>query len=210
MSAARAEVLRRIRDALGDERAPAPPPAPAAAAAAPRVADPVARFTQRVGDYRAGVTVVEDASEVGAAVAAALTRHAAADAVVPADLPAGWVPTGIAALADDPPLPHARLAQVGAVVTACALAIAETGTLILDGGVGQGRRAITLLPDVHVCVVGADQIVGTVPEAIARLAGTPRPLTLVSGPSATSDIGFVRVEGVHGPRRLEVVVSRRA
>jgi L-lactate dehydrogenase complex protein LldG len=152
------------------------------------------------------VTLVDRDEDVQAAVSAALARHGATRAVVPADLPSGWLPSPATVIVDDPPLDHDRLAGVEAVVTGCALAIAETGTLILDGGAAQGRRAVTLLPDVHVCIVAAAQIVGTVPEAIAQLAGTQRPVTFISGPSATSDIGFVRVEGVHGPRHLEVVV----
>jgi L-lactate dehydrogenase complex protein LldG len=91
------------------------------------------------------------------------------------------------------------------VITSCAVAIAETGTLILDGSSGQGRRVITLIPDYHLCVVFADQIVADVPDALARLEAT-RPLTMISGPSATSDIELNRVEGVHGPRTLEVII----
>lgn len=108
------------------------------------------------------------------------------------------------ALTDDG-LDHARIGAADAVVTAAAVAIAQTGTIVLDGSPDQGRRVLSLLPDRHVCVLRAQQVVATVPEALARL--TPhRPLTWISGPSATSDIELIRVEGVHGPRQLHVVL----
>jgi L-lactate dehydrogenase complex protein LldG len=111
--------------------------------------------------------------------------------------------------ADDPSLGPRELDAVDGVVTGCALGIAETGTIVLDGAQRSGRRALTLVPDLHLCVVEEEQIVATVPDAVDRLAEAARagrPITLVSGPSATSDIELDRVEGVHGPRRLEVLV----
>jgi L-lactate dehydrogenase complex protein LldG len=123
--------------------------------------------------------------------------------VTPAGIPDEWVPN---ALRDDPPLAAQDLDASDGVITTCALAIAQTGTIVLDGGPGMGRRALTLLPDYHLCVVRQEQIISSVPEAIAKLADPTRPLTFISGPSATVDIEMVRVRGVHGPRTLEVIV----
>ncbi|MDI5940850.1 LUD domain-containing protein, partial [Micromonospora sp. DH15] len=125
--------------------------------------------------------------------------------VVPPGLPPHWLPPGVTAVTDDG-LDAARIAAADGVVTAAAVAVAETGTIVLDGGPDQGRRVVTLLPDVHVCVLRADQVVATVPDALARL-DPRRPLTWISGPSATSDIELDRVEGVHGPRHLHVVLT---
>ena len=127
--------------------------------------------------------------------------------VVPADLPQSWVPSTVTVLRDEPKLSLAELDESSGVLTGCALAIAQTGTIILNGGANQGRRALSLVPDRHVCVVRAEQVVGLVPEAIAVLAKqATRPITLISGPSATSDIELSRVEGVHGPRTLHVLL----
>ncbi len=112
-------------------------------------------------------------------------------------------------LVEDAGLSVQQLDELDGALTGCAVAIAETGTFVLDGGVGQGRRALTLVPDLHVCVVREDQVVGLVPEAVGELEDAVRagrPLTFVSGPSATSDIELDRVEGVHGPRELHVVL----
>lgn len=198
MADARSQVLGRVRAALAGA-APDPEPVPAPPGARP--GDVVAHFAERVADYRA--TVVRCApADVGVAVAGALP--AGARVVVPPGLPEEIR----AALADplvDDGLSADELDRADAVVTACRLAIAETGTIVLDHRPDQGRRALTLVPDRHVCVVRADQVVADVPEAVAALDPT-RALTWISGPSATSDIELDRVEGVHGPRHLHVVV----
>ena len=124
--------------------------------------------------------------------------------VIPTGLPRSWLPSDISVLPDES-LPADRIASADGVVTAAAVAVAETGTIVLDASPDQGRRIITLLPDLHICVLRPDQVVAAVPEAVARL-DPGRPLTWISGPSATSDIEFNRVEGVHGPRNLHVIL----
>jgi len=160
----------------------------------------------RLLDYKAAVRRT-DAAGLQAAVAAALEAALTASGgngpvLLPPHLPPEWAPVG---QADDGTLTATELDDYAAVVTACRVACAETGTIVLDGEPDQGRRAITLVPDVHVCVVRADQVVHSVPEMMARLAPA-RPTTFISGPSATSDIELDRVEGVHGPRTLSVVL----
>ncbi|MFC5666500.1 lactate utilization protein C [Kitasatospora misakiensis] len=166
-------------------------------------------FAERVADYRATVTVVEE-SRAAETVGRILADRARTTAVVPDGFPADWLPAeGCTWVSDEPPLTVGELDRTGSVLSTVAVAIAVTGTIVLDAGPGQGRRALTLLPDHHLCVVRQDQIAGDVPEALALLDPT-RPLTFVSGPSATSDIELDRVEGVHGPRTLDVVVLTRA
>ena len=167
-------------------------------------------FIERLVDYKAIVTRTDDV-DLPQAIADACQQQGITQLVVPADLPTGWIPTGVTALRDDSPLTFPDLDKSSGVLTGCALAIAQTGTIILDGGATQGRRALSLIPDLHLCVVRAEQVVGLVPEAIARLVErATHPITLISGPSATSDIELSRVEGVHGPRMLQVfVVSDR-
>jgi L-lactate dehydrogenase complex protein LldG len=161
-------------------------------------------FVERVGDYRATVHRTTRA-EVQATILSVLEARGATRLAVPVGIPDTWLSgTSITRVVDDPPLSNTELDGLDGVITGCAVAIAETGTIVLDGGPDQGRRAISLLPDLHVCVVDASQVVGTVPEALARLEPT-RPQTWISGPSATSDIELQRVEGVHGPRDLHVV-----
>lgn len=163
----------------------------------------------RLLDYRALVRQCSP-DDLAAAIADALGQRSAQSVVAPAGLDLSWIASIPAQVltdgssADDQ-LSVSELDAADGVVTGCALAIAETGTLILDGSAGQGRRVLTLIPDYHLCVVLQDQIVADVPQALARLEAT-RPLTMISGPSATSDIELNRVEGVHGPRTLEVII----
>lgn len=215
MSAAREAILGRIAAALGD-------PAPRADGGT-EVASwsheseekdleaLIALFIARTKDHGAGVTLIargggDDA--VREAIAAACDRHAAREVGVPAGFPGAWIDGSLRLTVvetvsrDDLP----ALDRLDAALTRSAMAVAETGTVVLDGGPGQGPRALSLLPDVLVCVVDASSLVSRVRDGVGAMAGTRRPLTLISGPSATSDIELSRVEGVHGPRRLEVVV----
>jgi L-lactate dehydrogenase complex protein LldG len=206
VTAAREAVLGRIRAALADVGST---PAHARADVVSSVAGPdaVERFVREVRET--GATVLRPAT-AREGVDEALAAQDASRVVVAADLDAALRPTSVEAVVDDSLAPGDLDALDGAVTT-CAAACADTGTIAFDGGPGQGRRAITLVPDLHVCVVREEQVVATVPELFARLEASARdgrPLVLVSGPSATSDIGFERVEGVHGPRRLVVVLVR--
>jgi len=163
-------------------------------------------FCQRAGDYRAQVRRI-GASEVRATIDQTLENRAARRICIPPDLPADWRPGGVE-LIEDTALGHAELDATDGVLTGATMAVAQTGTIILSGAPAEGRRALTLIPDLHVCVVGEQQIVELLPQAIAAIAGArTRPITFISGPSATSDIELRRVEGVHGPRDLVVLVA---
>jgi L-lactate dehydrogenase complex protein LldG len=168
-------------------------------------------FAERVAEYRATVHRVKE-DELPAAIEKVLRDRGVGRLVVPPLLPDGWAPEGIETLtdADGSRLTNQELDGSEGVLTGCALGVAQTGTIVLDAGPGQGRRALTLLPDYHLCVVREEQVVGLVPEAFAELEETVkeegRAITFISGPSATSDIELNRVEGVHGPRTLEVLV----
>ncbi len=206
MNETRRIVLDRIRGALA-----AAPPEPVQV---PRDYDrepahgpgDAERFARTVAEYQAQVLPVE-AAEIAATIAA--LTGAGARVAIPSGLPTEWT-DGIDTVVDEPenPLAVTELDTAAAVVTGCALGIAATGTIVLDAGRSQGRRALTLVPDHHICVVFTDQIVDTVPQAFAAL-DPGRPLTFISGPSATSDIELDRVEGVHGPRRLDVLLVSR-
>jgi L-lactate dehydrogenase complex protein LldG len=190
MTAARDEILGRIRAALSDGVSVPDIPRRYGHDVQGSVVD---LFCERAADYLATVTRVTqdrlDEAIAGACAARGSTKVLAAE--------------------DDPGMLAAELDGYDAALTGCALAIAETGTIVLDGGAASGRRALTLVPDHHICVVEASQIVASVPDAIAALepvAREGRPITFVSGPSATSDIELERVEGVHGPRKLDILV----
>ncbi|HEV3173818.1 MAG TPA: LUD domain-containing protein [Actinocrinis sp.] len=203
---ARDEILGRIRTALADR--PSPEAVPRAYRAAGSMPADMEQFVDRLVDYRATVhRCAADAEAVAAAVAEILGGRGFASVVVPDGFPQAWLPQSVEAVRE--PVTNAQLDEVGAVLTTCAVAVAETGTIVLDAGPGQGPRALTLVPDYHLVVVRADQVRAIVPDAVAAL--TPeRPLTWISGPSATSDIELRRVEGVHGPRTLDVLIAAAA
>jgi len=201
MTGARDEILARVRQALADRPQPAPPARAYRTAGSAEV--DLNLFAARVREYGAAVIRCEPA-DVAAQITAALRRRAARRVAVPAGFPVEWEPEADL-LRDDPRLTTGELDLVDGVITGCAVAIAETGTVVLDHGAGQGRRALTLVPDYHLVIVGAQQVVALVPDGIAAL-DPARPQTWISGPSATSDIELRRVEGVHGPRTLEVLL----
>ena len=161
-------------------------------------------LVDRLHEYEAGVFRC-DAAGVPATIARVLAERGKADLLAPAGLPAEWLAAGVAWTADDPSLSPADLDRHGGVLTTAVIAIAATGTLVLQHGPGQGRRLLSLIPDYHLCVVRADQVVQTVPEGFARLDPV-RPTTTISGPSATADIEMTRIKGVHGPRFLDVIL----
>lgn len=199
MTAARDEILERLRRALGDAHSATEISRAYRRAGTLGAPARVALFAQRVADYRAEVRRL-----AGAEVATALSGRFG----VPSGLRDAWRPAGAV---EDDELSLEDLERLDGVMTGCTVAIAETGTVVLAGGPEEGRRALTLVPDLHVCIVEAPQIVETIPEAFERLAPfAGRPLTFISGPSATSDIELRRVEGVHGPRRLVVLIVEDA
>ncbi len=171
----------------------------------------VARFAERTAEYDAKVSRVAN-EELSGAIEEALGRRGVKRLVVPPYLPKDWIPEGVQTMPDSSRsrLTNQELDESDGVLTGCAYGIAQTGTIVLDAGRSQGRRALTLLPDYHLCVVREEQIVGLVPEAFTKLEETVkaegRAVTFISGPSATSDIELNRVEGVHGPRTLEVLI----
>ncbi|MCP2335700.1 LutC/YkgG family protein [Actinomadura rupiterrae] len=194
----RETILARVRSALADVPSAETPddvPVPRDYQRSRSGLDLVELLVDRLVDYRAVVHLDPSVADLA---------RARGRLMVPTGVPSEWL-AGVEVVRDEPPLSATELDALDGVLTGCAVAIAETGTIVLDGGEDQGRRALTLVPDYHLCVVRRDQIVRTVPEALERLDPS-RPLTWISGPSATSDIELDRVEGVHGPRTLEVAI----
>jgi L-lactate dehydrogenase complex protein LldG len=210
MSTAREEIIARIRQALPDVSVPRAEDHAAIRRQYEQVgqldaAQKLALFEERLRDYDA--TVYRCAKDrISEAVAQAMAARGKKSMVVPADVPRAWLPKGPDFKPGDR-LSYKELDASEGVITGCAAAIAITGTIVLQHSPGQGRRAMTLIPDYHLCVVFANQIVETVAEALRELDTSSRfPMTTISGPSATADIEMTRVKGVHGPRHLDVIV----
>ncbi len=216
---ARDTILRSIQENLrAAERLAGPGPGPGSGGddlisrlyreAAPRTpADRLALFEHNLRDYEAGVAYASP-NTIAEAVACSLAARSLTRIAIPGGLPAEWLPSGFLFEPADDCDPTA-LETFQGVLTACTLAIAETGTIVLQSAPGQGPRRLSLVPDYHLCVVFDRQIVDTVPEAFVRLAASATlPTTFISGPSATSDIEMTRVRGVHGPRTLEIILAK--
>jgi len=206
---ARQEILARIRGAVASAPAiqrPLLPPGPLR-----QREEIVDQFVEFAAEYKAKVRRIRG-EELAQAIFDTLKEYGARRVVIPVDLPPFWISDGLE-VTPDVDLDYSDLDHMDAVITGCAVAIAETGTVVLDAGHAQGRRAITLIPDHHVCVIFEEQIVESVPEAVDELRGAVmngQPLTWISGPSATSDIELSRVEGVHGPRKLAILIVANA
>ena len=213
---AKEEILSRIRNALRDVPVDEKPEQTTIGRdyrvhASESHEEIVQLFISRLEDYNAGVYRIQEA-EIPASIAKLVEKYSLSQLVIPADIPQPWMPNGLLALRDEQSqLTNEQMGESNsAVLTACAVAIAQTGTIVLDGGSLQGRRVLSLLPDYAFCVVRENQVVGLVPEAIKDLNAAViqhhQPITFISGPSATSDIELSRVVGVHGPRHLDVLL----
>jgi L-lactate dehydrogenase complex protein LldG len=201
---ARAEVLNRVAEAIA-RAAPTDVPRTYRRRGSLEPEQRTRLFCERVGDYRAEILRV-DAAQVGPVVTGLCAARDIRALAIPPELV--WRPAGVD-LVDDHGLSAQELDRIDGAFTGCAVAVAETGTIILTAGPQEGRRALTLVPDHHICVVFEAQICELLPEALARV-DSRRPITFISGPSATSDIELSRVEGVHGPRNLVVLVAKEA
>jgi L-lactate dehydrogenase complex protein LldG len=211
MSDAREDILEQIVAALGPRGAAQPVVRAYRRAGIESSEERVELFCERVGEYRAEVQRVAEL-DVAALISSICAERDAKRLVVPPGLPAAWRSADVE-LVDDHELSAVALDQVDGALTGCTTAIAETGTIVLTASPAEGRRALSLVPDLHICIVRELQIVELLPEALATIASEGlerRPITFVSGPSATSDIELTRVEGVHGPRALVVLVVKES
>lgn len=204
---ARDEVLSRIRRAIGDSvDLPVERDYRRAGSSSMAAEELLSLLIDRLEDYKATVVRCADSDgDIAAAVGSIMQQRSVDQLVTPTGLTDSWL-AAERRQPDEPALSVTDLDRAAGVLTGCAVAIAETGTIVLDAGPLCGRRAITLVPDLHLCVVRSAQVVHSVPDGIARL-DPARPLTFISGPSATSDIELDRVEGVHGPRQLVVILA---
>jgi L-lactate dehydrogenase complex protein LldG len=211
VSDAREEILERIATAVGPRTAEQPVVRAYRRAGALSDEQRIELFCARVGEYRAEVQRVAEV-DVAALISSICAARNTKRLVVPLELPALWRSADVELVADHR-LSAPELDQVDGALTGCTVAVAETGTIVLTASAVEGRRALSLVPDLHICVVREQQIVGLLPEALALIASEGlerRPITFVSGPSATSDIELTRVEGVHGPRALVVLVVKES
>src|SRR5665213_3103006 len=196
MSSAKREILQRVRQAIGEAQAPVPHRRTYRQTATVDLDG----FVEKLRDYNAGVYRCA-AADVRATVAQAMSARGKSTLLIPPGLAAD------AQLVRDEGLSYEELDRAEGVLTACTVAISMTGTIMLCHTPTEGRRALTLIPDYHLCLVRAEQVVETVPEGIRRLRDfRTRPITTISGPSATADIDMIRVKGVHGPRVLDVIL----
>jgi L-lactate dehydrogenase complex protein LldG len=210
MNGAREEILTNVRSATASDAKPIEVPRDYRRIDQRSREELIGLFCERVGDYQAQVLCVQG-DRLAEAIAAAASVHGASRIALPRGIPSSWLSSELEAVRDYGLSTH-DLDRVDGALTGCTVAIAETGTVALSGDEREGRRLLSLIPDLHICVVDGGQIVGLVPEALAWLAHrvheSGRPITFISGPSATSDIELERVEGVHGPRNLVVIVIR--
>ncbi|HST18790.1 MAG TPA: LUD domain-containing protein [Gaiellaceae bacterium] len=205
---ARDEILARVAEAIGGADPAAELKQAYRRSGELSDAERVERFCERVGEYQADVRRVE--GMIAAAVDTVCTEREVERLVIPPALPAAWRPRTVELVEDDGLEPRV-LDELGGALTGCTAAVAETGTIVLTAAPFEGRRAITLVPDLHICVVRESQVYELLPEtldALHRAGLERRPITFISGPSATSDIELSRVEGVHGPRQLTVLVTK--
>jgi len=206
MSAAKTQILDRVRRAVGNPSPDVPITRQYTQAGTLDESARLALFSSRLEDYNAGVYRCTE-SELPATIAQILAARGKRRLVIPPALPAAWLPAGLE-FVRDAAFTHDEIDAFEGAITACTAAIAMTGSIILRHSDREGRRALTLIPDYHLCIVRADQVVETVPEGIRALRDfRTRPITTIAGPSATADIEMTRIKGVHGPRTLDVIIT---